>query len=151
MPRGAGRCILPGNHPPEVLPMDDAQHSLQRKLEQERRHLACLCAGFALPHGHGDEADNARDEMAELLAWSHANLCAARIRALEGLLGDLRCSGRRLCMDCGEEIPLSRLLAVPRACRCRDCQQLAEEEGPVCDQRPPLLPEGLLPLAAPLR
>lgn len=45
--------------------MDDAQHSLQRKLEQERRHLACLCAGFALPHGHGDEADNARDEMAE--------------------------------------------------------------------------------------
>ena len=70
--------------------MDDAQHSLQRKLEQERRHLACLCAGFALPHGHGDEADNARDEMAELLAWSHANLCAARIRALEGLLGDLR-------------------------------------------------------------
>ena len=74
--------------------MDDAQHSLQRKLEQERRHLACLCAGFALPHGHGDEADNARDEMAELLAWSHANLCAARIRALEGLLGDLRCSGR---------------------------------------------------------
>lgn len=93
--------------------MDDAQHSLQRKLEQERRHLACLCAGFALPHGHGDEADNARDEMAELLAWSHANLCAARIRALEGLLGDLRCSGRRLCMDCGEEIPLSRLLAVP--------------------------------------
>ena len=108
--------------------MDDAQHSLQRKLEQERRHLACLCAGFALPHGHGDEADNARDEMAELLAWSHANLCAARIRALEGLLGDLRCSGRRLCMDCGEEIPLSRLLAVPGACRCRDCQQLAEEE-----------------------
>ena len=74
--------------------MDDAQHSLQRKLEQERRHLACLCAGFALPHGHGDEADNARDEMAELLAWSHANLCAARIRALEGLLGDLRCSTR---------------------------------------------------------
>lgn len=93
--------------------MDDAQHSLQRKLEQERRHLACLCAGFALPHGHGDEADNARDEMAELLAWSHANLCAARIRALEGLLGDLRCSGRRLCMDCGEEIPLSRLRAGP--------------------------------------
>lgn len=61
--------------------MDDAQHSLQRKLEQERRHLACLCA--------------------------------ARIRALEGLLGDLRCSGRRLCMDCGEEIPLSRLRAGP--------------------------------------
>ena len=99
--------------------MDDAQHSLQRKLEQERRHLACLCAGFALPHGHGDEADNARDEMAELLAWSHANLCAARIRALEGLLGDLRCSGRRLCMDCGEEIPLSRLLAVPGAAALR--------------------------------
>ena len=85
--------------------MDDAQHSLQRKLEQERRHLACLCAGFAQPHGHGDEADNARDEMAELLARSHAGLCAARIRALEGLLGDLRCSGRRLCRDCGEEIP----------------------------------------------
>ena len=95
--------------------MDDAQHSLQRKLEQERRHLACLCAGFALPHGHGDEADNARDEMAELLAWSHANLCAARIRALEGLLGDLRCSGRRLCMDCGEEIPLLPLPRLPAA------------------------------------
>lgn len=131
--------------------MDDAQHSLRRKLEQERRHLARLWAGFALPHGHGDEADNARDEMAELLAWSHAHLCAARIRALEGLLGDLRCSGRRLCMDCGEEIPLSRLLAVPGACRCRDCQQLAEEEGTPCDRRPPLLPEGLLPPAAALR
>ena len=125
--------------------MDDAQHSLQRKLEQERRHLACLCAGFALPHGHGDEADNARDEMAELLAWSHANLCAARIRALEGLLGDLRCSGRRLCMDCGEEIPLSRLLAVPGACRCRDCQRTEnqrhqDEQGQTFD---PALREGI--------
>ena len=106
--------------------MDDAQHSLQRKLEQERRHLARLCAGFALPHGHGDEADNARDEMAELLAWSHAHLCAARIRALEGLLGDLRCSGRRLCMDCGEEIPLSRLLAGPCP---KDLPQGAERSG----------------------
>ena len=57
--------------------MDDAQHSLQRKLEQERRHLACLCAGFALPHGHGDEADNARDEMAELLFHT--------VRKLEGI------------------------------------------------------------------
>ena len=131
--------------------MDDAQHSLQRKLEQERWHLACLCAGFALPHGHGDEADIARDEMAEQLAWSHAGLCAARIRALEGLLGDLRCSGRRLCMDCGEEIPLSRLLAVPGASCCRDCQQLAEEEGDFCDRRPPLPPARPLPPAAPLR
>ena len=130
--------------------MDDAQHSLQRKLDQERRHLACLCAGFAQPHGHGDEADNARDEMAELLARSHAGLCAARIRALEGLLGDLHCSGRRLCMDCDEEIPLSRLLAVPGACRCHDCQQLAEEEASPCDRRPPWLPDSPAP-AAPLR
>lgn len=149
MLRGAGRGILPGNDVPGGL-MDDAQHSLQRKLEQERRHLACLCAGFAQPHGHGDEADNARDEMAELLARSHAGLCAARIRALEGLLGDLRCSGHRLCMDCGEEIPLSRLLAVPGACRCHDCQQLAEEEARPCDRRPPWLPDSPAP-AAPLR
>ena len=83
-------------------------------------------------------------------ARSHAGLCAARIRALEGLLGDLRCSGRRLCMDCGEEIPLSRLLAVPGACRCHDCQQLAEEEARPCDRRPPWLPDSPAP-AAPLR
>lgn len=109
--------------------MYDARHALQDKLEQERQQLAGLRAALALPHDHGDEADNARDEMAEQLARSHAGLCVERIRALEGLLADLGCGGHRLCADCGEEIPLARLLAVPGACRCHDCQQLAEEKG----------------------
>ena len=56
--------------------MDDAQHSLQRKLEQERRHLACLCAGFALPHGHGDEADNARQQVSWISPVARALLKA---------------------------------------------------------------------------
>ena len=69
--------------------MDDAQHSLQRKLEQERRHLACLCAGFALPHGLGDEAANARDEMAELLADENNSLWSQVLYGITGGDGEI--------------------------------------------------------------
>lgn len=31
-----------------------------------------------------------------------------------------------VCRDCGEEIPVSRLRAIPFAERCRDCQDVAE-------------------------
>lgn len=35
-------------------------------------------------------------------------------------------SGRVVCEDCGERIPSARLVAIPTATRCRDCQQDAD-------------------------
>lgn len=35
--------------------------------------------------------------------------------------------GRVVCADCGERIPAARLAALPRAVRCRGCQEDAEE------------------------
>ena len=66
------------------------------------------------------------------LAQSRAAHSAERIRGLQSLLDFLRHGGRPLCEDCGEEIPLVRLLAAPGATRCRECQQMLEdgEGGP---------------------
>ncbi|EEY7036591.1 TraR/DksA family transcriptional regulator, partial [Escherichia coli] len=34
--------------------------------------------------------------------------------------------GRRVCADCGGEIPAARLVAVPDAIRCVNCQNIME-------------------------
>jgi RNA polymerase-binding protein DksA len=56
------------------------------------------------------EADRDRRELAEL--------DAALARLDDGRFG--------LCVDCGAEIPIARLLAYPPAARCKSCQEALE-------------------------
>jgi len=51
-------------------------------------------------------------------------LAVARIRAQLEKPGD-----DPFCKDCGEEIELARLAALPSATRCRDCQVVIESRS----------------------
>lgn len=111
--------------------MDHTLKHIQTELAEEQQRLAHLREAFQVQYC-ADELDAAGLLATVHLAQSRAARSAQRIRGLQSLLDFLRHGGRPLCEDCGEEIPMVRLLAAPGATRCRECQQLLEngESGP---------------------
>ena len=68
------------------------------------------------------------------LSWS-AGISAAIVELTSRTLQDIEGALERLesgtygrCTDCGAEIPAARLRAMPFADRCRDCQELANDD-----------------------
>jgi RNA polymerase-binding transcription factor DksA len=77
----------------------------------------------------GDEGDSAlSDEGLELTA-SLAELAGSRAAAVEDALARFREGRYGVCEDCGEDIPVERLQAVPAAVLCVDCQRGRESES----------------------
>lgn len=70
-----------------------------------------------------DEADLAQTEQDKALA---AALSLVAHRAREAGPGPEWIDGRPYCIDCGDEIPLARLRAVPGTGRCVKCQEAEE-------------------------
>ena len=71
------------------------------------------------------------------LSWS-AGISAAIVELTSRTLQDIEGALERLesgtygrCTDCGAEIPAARLRAMPFADRCRDCQELANDDRKV--------------------
>ncbi len=105
--------------------MDHTLTYIQTELAEARTRLALLREAFQI-QPCADELDTAGHLTAVHLAESCATHSAERIRGLQSLLDFLRHGGCPLCVDCGEEIPLPRLLAAPGATRCCECQQALE-------------------------
>lgn len=89
--------------------------------ESEQHQFAAI-----LGQTSGDSSD-------EALATSLADLSAARIDLDVRQLRDLEDAKRRLagaefgvCLECGNPIPVARLLANPAARRCTECQNAFE-------------------------
>lgn len=109
--------------------MDEtARERLQAEIdgEQERlRYLQGLLQGASMP----DMADEATHLEAVRFAGALAERSARRLKALRALAerdeGDVR-----LCEDCGDPIPLSRLMAAPDCVCCRACQAARDGETP---------------------
>lgn len=114
--------------------MDHTLKHIQTELAEEQQRLAHLREAFQVQYC-ADELDAAGLLTTAHLAQSRAARSAQRIRGLQSLLDFLRHGGRPLCEDCGEEIPMVRLLAAPGATRCRECQQMLEkgESGPTTE------------------
>jgi len=74
----------------------------------------------------GDEADTAVSEDNFELSTSLVDMAAARRAAVEDALQRVEHGSYGVCEDCGDEIPVARLLAVPTAVLCVDCQQVRE-------------------------
>lgn len=98
---------------------------VQDELADELRRMTLLRAGFQTQH-FSDEADAASHMEAAHIAYCRARRSVQRIRDLERLLHLLRHNGPRQCADCGEDIPLERLVAAPGTVRCFSCQQQEE-------------------------
>lgn len=100
---------------------------LNAELAEERERLAYLRSlfqGEAMP----DMLDDAIHMESVRFAGTLADRSARRLSAL------LRLSsggnwGERYCEDCGEPIPVSRILAAPDCVCCRDCQARREGEA----------------------
>lgn len=100
---------------------------LQDELNEEVRRLKLLRDVF--------QAQNCADELdaASHLEAAHIAQCSARrsaqhIHELQEVVALLRHGGPRRCEDCGDDIPMTRLLAAPGATRCCECQQNFEKE-----------------------
>jgi len=96
-------------------------HERNVALAQVREYRAAQ-EGEALPPP-SDELDTAR-ALADV--ETHANLierAEVRLRAMDFALNRLEQGRYGICTECGDEIPLERLKALPFAAYCVDCQQ----------------------------
>lgn len=100
---------------------------LQGELDDEQRRLTLLRDVFQAQHC-ADELDAASQLEAAHIAHCSARRSTQRIRELQSLLALLRHGGPHRCEDCGEEIPLARLMAAPGTTRCCECQQNFESD-----------------------
>ncbi len=98
---------------------------LQEELADELQRMGQLRTVFQAQH-FADEVDAASHLEAAHLAQCSARRSAQRIRDLQSLLHLLQHNGPRQCADCGDDIPLERLLAAPGTTRCLYCQQQME-------------------------
>lgn len=98
---------------------------LQEELSDELQRMGQLRTVFQAQH-FADEVDAASHLEAAHLAQCSARRSAQRIRDLQSLLHLLQHNGPRQCVDCGDDIPLERLMAAPGATRCLYCQQQME-------------------------
>ena len=113
--------------------MDEAaRERLNVEIAEEQERLRCLqelFQGASLP----DMADEATHLEAVRFAGALAERSAKRLSALREMAA--RGAGEvRLCEDCGEPIPASRLLAAPDCVCCRACQAVREGERPRGDE-----------------
>lgn len=83
------------------------------------------------PNDPADEAD--RGEQATRTAVRHAEKerDQTELRQVADALERMRTGDYGLCIDCGTDIGLQRLQALPSAERCMPCQESYEREHPV--------------------
>jgi RNA polymerase-binding protein DksA len=77
----------------------------------------------------GDEGDNAVNEDNLDLSTSLVDIATARRAAVEDALQRVKHGNYGVCEDCGDQIPAARLLAVPTAVLCVDCQSERESSS----------------------
>jgi DnaK suppressor protein len=105
--------------------MDTAlKERLKAELAEEKARLEYL-QGLFQAEAVPDQADEASRMETVSSAGRLAERSAKKVAALQRLLRDG--SEARFCEDCGQPIPLERLLAAPESVCCRNCQ--AEREG----------------------
>ena len=121
----------------EIQPMVSPRYSEQRARELQEllagvrsREMQSMRAmrerGLLDLSTQGDEGDTAAsDEHFEMTA-SMAELAGTRVAAIESALRRLRDGNYGICEECGEDIPLERLQALPAAVLCVDCQRERE-------------------------
>lgn len=79
--------------------------------------------------GHGDLVDQSNDfnEREQLLGLAEHD--RERLMAINDALQKIEQGTYGICAMCGSEIPEARLLAVPTAKYCLDCQSKVESQG----------------------
>jgi DnaK suppressor protein len=77
-------------------------------------------------NGASDDGDLADISLRDLMQAATLTRHQAQLRAVEEALLRIEEGVYGICEDCGEEIPIGRLNAMPFALRCVDCQERHE-------------------------
>jgi RNA polymerase-binding protein DksA len=102
----------------EMLAGVRSQETQWMRALRERDSLECSTLG--------DEGDSALSDEGLELTTSLAELAGSRAAAVESALERFREGRYGVCDDCGDDIPIERLEAVPAAVLCVDCQRERE-------------------------
>ena len=81
-------------------------------------------------NGASDDGDLADISFRDLMQAATLTRHQAQLRAVEEALLRIEDGVYGICEDCGEEIPIDRLNAMPFALRCVDCQERHESTAP---------------------
>lgn len=76
---------------------------------------------------HADPVDQVQADSLRAQAEAAANRVDRRVREIDEALGRIKDGSYGECADCGEEIAVKRLNAVPWAARCIGCQEAWDE------------------------
>ena len=107
--------------------------SLRKKLEQARdqlRHEAARNANEGRdsgPDGVGDVADQSLTTYTKEFSFSQSENEAELLQMIEGSLARMDEGAYGKCLNCGRDIGMKRLEAVPWTHLCIDCQTKAEQ------------------------
>lgn len=115
---------------------------VRRKLAEMRRELIRESRselGYALQEGDKysgvfDDGDLADIALRDSLHDAKLNRHQARLKAIEEALRRIDEGIYGICEECGSEIPIGRLKAMPFAVRCVDCQERRELMGPEIEE-----------------
>ena len=98
---------------------------LRAEIDEDRQHQAECSATTQDVHDRGEEANTVADLLVSVESLSrHSEEVAECLEAL----GRIETGDFGFCVDCSEEIELSRLKACPTASRCIRCQSAFESQ-----------------------
>ncbi|WGT62613.1 TraR/DksA family transcriptional regulator [Variovorax paradoxus] len=86
-----------------------------------------------------DTVDAAEERLRGALRNAEMDRDVSELRDIEAARERLRTGEFGTCVDCGTEIPVERLDALPASARCVECQQLYERTHPIEIRLPPAL------------
>ena len=109
------------------FPLDgETWELLQAEKEQVSREI--LAAGGLRHESIPVNETEPSEDFVQSFEWRHRSQLEARLRALNDAQDRLIDGGYGLCIECGDQISRSRLLADPAAPLCLACQQSVESE-----------------------
>jgi len=101
----------------------------RRNLTEEMEHLRESSAALDEGQGASDLADASQAQYDKQFVGRLSETDKRLLDRVNAALARINAKDYGICVDCGEEIPFRRLLAVPYGERCVACQEIAERDA----------------------
>lgn len=112
----------------KVVKYEDVRKKLmdmrQALIKESKAEIGKLVEKY---EGASDEGDLAEVTTSDTMQAANLTRHRARLKAINEALLSIDEGTYGVCVDCGEDIPVARLSAMPFALRCVDCQETHEK------------------------
>ena len=110
--------------PWELANLQRVLEAMQAELEDSLRNRAGMAADLS-----ADMLDQIQRALEQDMEMSNLEREAARLREVRAALHRIHLGTLGICLECGEEIGLKRLVAVPWTSSCIVCRQALDRSG----------------------